>query len=75
MGMRQLASECHRGSAFLQRLVSIAKPLQGPGEKAFSDDSGILPIPEREPLVVWGIIERHGLFQVFASCYEPAQIK
>ena len=75
MGMRQLASECHRGSASLQRLVSISKPPEGPGEKACGDDSGILPIPEREPLVVWGIIERHGLFQVLASRYEPAQIE
>jgi len=72
MGMRQLASECQRGSASLQRLVSIAKPPEGPGEKACGYNSGILPIPEREPLVVLGLIERHGLFQVFASGYEPA---
>jgi hypothetical protein len=61
MGMRQLARECHRGSASLQRLVSISKPPEGPGEKTGGNDSGILPIPERKPLVMWGLIERHGL--------------
>ena len=75
MGMRQLASECHRRSASLQGLVSIAKPPQGPGEKAGGDDAGILPIPERKPLVVWGIIEYHSLFQMFASFYELSQIE
>ena len=75
MGMRQLARECHRGSASLQRLVSISKPPERPGEKACGNDSGILPIPEREPLVMWDIIERYGLLQVSASCYKPAQIE